>query len=225
MKINDLVSPELPGIVIRTLQGLLTEKDCDYLKKNFDLDIQEIWFCDDGSLELENIDPNSDDMDLIDLSEQYLFELIDGLSNYQEAAYYTLLAHAASQLPTWVYDNNKFLFNWELFSDLTLEDFTIAYRSAWDMIFDGKPRSSAARTTAEAAILTSMTEKLPQWLNLGQPQETATTRKTFPISVEVLELLANTHQRLNPAELKPSLSINSASTDDHYVSPFTGKSI
>lgn len=248
MKINELIPPELPGIAIRTLQGLMTGEDHDYLQEHCNIDVLESWFCDDNSLELD-VKLEDGSITTVDLGD--IEGLASDLDNYQQIVYYSLLAHAASQLPDWVYESKNFSFDWSTKPNLTLQEFDAAYEKVWDMVFNrGNPGwretfpdlGGTKMTSLEASILQTMfgynshniqpasNDRLPDWRIAG----------TFPISRDFIEGLHEIYQSMEPeisleeirkvdtsdalTRLHHSLAAVNPEIDA-YVSPFTGKPV
>lgn len=239
MKISELIPPELPGIAIRTLQGLMTGEDHDYLQEHCNIDVLESWFCDDNSLELD-VKLKDGSITTVDLGD--IEGLASDLDNYQQIVYYSLLDHAASQLPDWVYESKNFSFDWSTKPNLTLQEFDAAYEKVWDMVFNGGNPGwretfthlwDTKMTSLEVSILQTMfgydshniqpasNARLPDWLIAG----------TFPISRDFIGELHEIYQSMEPeitldalARLHHSLAVVEPEIDA-YVSPFTGKPV
>jgi len=245
MKISELIPSKLPGIALRTLQGLMTGEDHDYLKEHCDIDVLESWFCDDNSLELD-IKSEDGTLTTVDLGD--IEGLVSDLDNYQEIVYYSLLAHAAAQLPDWVYESTDFSFDWGSRPNLTLQEFDTAYEKVWDMVFNGEnpgwrntlpncwsPGWTASwrtgmncwgmngMTSLEADILRTMFGYCPPSNkyhgNASNSLPTWLIDGNFPVSRNFLENLREVNYLFEP-------EVEATPKDvDSYVSPFTGKPV
>lgn len=236
MKISELIPSKLPGIVIRTIQGLMTGEDHDYLKKYCRIDVLDSWFCDDKSIELE-IKLEDGTIKTIDLSDVENLEL----ANYQEIVYYTLISHAGSQLPDWVYEADKFHFDWSAWPNLSPQEYDTAHEKVWNIVFNGEgpewwrktPTSTwcagkDALTPLEADILRTMfgingcqqDDPLPTWLG----EEAHGLVRSFPMSRELIKDLEDLFQIEDELTCAPT-DQQTDSDGEPYVSPFTGQSV
>jgi hypothetical protein len=225
MKISEIIPPELPDIALRTLQGLMTSGDHDYLQEHCGIEVLESWFCEDGSIELDiKLDDGS--ITTVDLSDAE--NICKDLSNYSKLVYYSLVENAAKQLPSWVYNSEEFAFDWSNRdrNELTLLEFDTVYEKVWDMVFNngnpgwrkvwqGSPDNlwDAKMSWLEAGILRTMfgynsqqNDPLPSWLIEG----------TIPLSRDFVGKLR---------EIRQCLVDECPQDTDTYVSPFTGKPV
>lgn len=212
MKIQDLIPSELQDIVIRTISGCLTEEDRSYLREKCKIEVPNLWFCDHGGVELEIKELNDSEVEIYPLEPN---EICDA-DNYLEAAYYTTLCHAIAQLPSWVFDNDKFEFNTRntSFEQLSLDELEHAFDTAWNYVFDrGSREAWPKHCPGSVAMLRVMTEgpiSVPSWAVDGNQ-----SREGLSISVSLLKELEAMY--IDHSEEDASAESST------YVSPFTGK--
>lgn len=224
MKIKELLPDQLVTAVKNTVRGSLTEADRNYIKQKCGFTIEQLYYCDDGSFELEVAGPQG--VQTLDISDLDTFENGWVLTNYHSVVFLQLLHEISCELPEWAYDESQFVFNWSALGEETLDQFTEAFDEVWDMVFDGKRTAwrigREPMTRLEELILDQMfgvevcdggwsSEKtteldvLPQWLrDYDAP---------LKINVDLMRRLQQFAQEFPEPE----------SPEETYISPFTGR--
>lgn len=226
MKIKELLPDQLMTAVKNTVKGTLTEADRNYIKQKCGFTIEQLYYCDDGSFELEVAGPQG--TQTLDISDLNTFENDWVLTNYHSVVFMQLLHEISCELPEWAYDESQFVFNWSALGEESLEQFTEAFDEVWDMVFDGKRTAwrtgREPMTRLEELILDQMfgvevsdggwsSEKTTEWNVL--PDWLRDCDAPLKINVDLMRRLEEFAQGLlEPEALQET---------ETYVSPFTGR--